>query len=218
MDPERLRYGIKRYLNIKSAYGARFSPDGRRVAYITDVTGVPQVWALELGCSGGPQQLTSEDDRVGHVSYSRKHETIAYSLDEGGNERFQIMLLERDGAFRRALTSNKRAIHSWGGWSGDGRSVSYSSNARHPAFFDIYVHRIDEEQPRMVYRQDGSNYPVRWSPRVDSLLFVRTDGNFDHQLYRLDVADENVEHLTPHTGEAVYGSATFDPLSEASTA
>ena len=41
---ERVAYSLKRYLSIKSAYSPQFSPDDKNVAYLSDVTGVPQIW------------------------------------------------------------------------------------------------------------------------------------------------------------------------------
>lgn len=36
-------YGFERYLNVRSAYGASFSPDGSSVSFLTDITGVAEV-------------------------------------------------------------------------------------------------------------------------------------------------------------------------------
>ena len=41
-------YTIQQYLSIKSANSPAFSPDGKRIAYITNVTGTQQVWVVDL--------------------------------------------------------------------------------------------------------------------------------------------------------------------------
>ncbi len=62
-------YDFARYLNIRSAYGSSFAPDGDRVAFITNITGVPQVW--QVAASGGwPNQLTFFSDRVSFIEYA----------------------------------------------------------------------------------------------------------------------------------------------------
>ncbi|MFT4885606.1 MAG: hypothetical protein ACI8U4_003132, partial [Natronomonas sp.] len=38
-------YDIERYLNIRSAFGASFAPDGT-LSFRMDATGTPQVWTL----------------------------------------------------------------------------------------------------------------------------------------------------------------------------
>ena len=60
-SPEEVAYSLKRYLSIKSAYSPEFSPDGQRLAYLSDVTGVPQIWMTSLSGSRDP----SADDPGG---------------------------------------------------------------------------------------------------------------------------------------------------------
>ncbi|MGD0638821.1 MAG: hypothetical protein ABSA72_12360, partial [Nitrososphaerales archaeon] len=94
---QKLRYGLRRYLSIKSAGSAQFSPDDSRVAFLSDVTGLPQLWSVSMDDGAWPQQLTLGEKRVGFLSYAKRSETIAFGLDEGGDERFQIHLLEEGG-------------------------------------------------------------------------------------------------------------------------
>ena len=53
----RERFGIERYLNIRSATSSALSPAGDRVAFLTNISGTPQVWMI--GAEGGwPDQMT----------------------------------------------------------------------------------------------------------------------------------------------------------------
>ena len=71
-----VRFDIDRFLNVRSASGASFSPDGRFVAFLTNVTGVAQLWQVPVE-GGWPVQLTftRESVRGGHYSPTR-HELI----------------------------------------------------------------------------------------------------------------------------------------------
>ena len=62
---EALKYGLRRYLSIKSSGSAQFSPDDRKIAYLSDLTGLPQAWTVSLDEGAWPQQLTLGQDRVG---------------------------------------------------------------------------------------------------------------------------------------------------------
>ena len=44
------------YLSVRSAYAAEFGPSGERVTFLTDITGIPQVWAVDVD-GGWPHQL-----------------------------------------------------------------------------------------------------------------------------------------------------------------
>ena len=135
-------------------------------------------------------------------------------MDSGGDERFQIHIIEGDGETLTKLTNNPAAIHSWGDWSPDEKAVCYSSNERDPAFFDIYVKPTDGGPPEKVYQQDGNNYPICWSPDGSKILFSRVHAPFNHDLYLLHLDDGTAERLTPHDGDAVYLSAAFDQSGE----
>src|SRR5258708_3191083 len=53
---EAQNYTIQQYLNIKSATAPTFSPDSKRIAYLSNVTGTSQVWTVALQM-GVPRQL-----------------------------------------------------------------------------------------------------------------------------------------------------------------
>ena len=44
-----MTYTIDRYLNVKTAAMPSISSDGRWLAFISDLTGVPQAWRAPLG-------------------------------------------------------------------------------------------------------------------------------------------------------------------------
>jgi len=208
---QELRYGVRRYLSIKSSYSPQFSPDGSRLAFLSDLTGIPQVWMTGVDGGGWPQQLSLGQERVGFISYAKKNDWLACGVDVGGDERFQIQILESGGERLAKVTDEPGVVHNWGEWSPDERSVCFSSNSRNPAFFDIYTHSLDDGSHNMVYQHDGNNYPSAWSPDGSSILFTRMITPFNHDLYLLRLGDRSVEHLTPHGGEAAYYSPTFDP-------
>jgi Tol biopolymer transport system component len=63
-------YPVERYLNIRSASSPALSPNGERVAFLTNITGTPQVWIVDAR-GGWPEQLTFYTDRVDFVGGRR---------------------------------------------------------------------------------------------------------------------------------------------------
>src|SRR5947209_17862213 len=88
-----VRFDIDRFLNVRSASGASFSPDGRFVAFLTNITGVNQLWQVSV-TGGWPTQLTFTSDSVNSVAYSPFYHELIYAMDKGGNERNQLFLLK----------------------------------------------------------------------------------------------------------------------------
>src|SRR5437870_2915819 len=61
--------GIDRFLNIRSALGPTFSPDGRFLCFLTNITGVAQVWQIPIE-GGWPTQLTFTRESVRGVHFN----------------------------------------------------------------------------------------------------------------------------------------------------
>src|SRR4051812_7288889 len=81
----RERFGIERYLNIRSATSPQFSNNGDRLAFLTNITGTPQVWMI--GASGGwPDQMTYYPDRVDFVRWSPDGTGLIFAKSRGGDE------------------------------------------------------------------------------------------------------------------------------------
>ncbi|HEY7347773.1 MAG TPA: S9 family peptidase [Ktedonobacterales bacterium] len=199
------RYGFESYLNIRSASGASFSPDGQRLTFLTDITGVAEVWRIPVDVhapvSAWPEQLTFRGERASRAAYSPTDETILVAGDVGGNEHTQLWLLEAESGTVRPLTSAPEIIHEFGGWSPDGMKIAFASNARDPRFFDVYEQTLAGGSPRLILRHDGTNHPVRYAPDGRSLLISRVESNIRNQLLLLDIESGEARPLTPEIGD-----------------
>jgi dipeptidyl aminopeptidase/acylaminoacyl peptidase len=212
-------FPISHYLNIRSATGPSFSPDGRFVTFLTNITGVAQLW--QVPASGGwPVQLTFTGESVRGAHYSPRRHELVYSMDTGGNERTQLYRLHGvgggtdhglgEGWTSDDLTRQPRAIHAFGGWSHDGEQIALSANRDDDSRFDVYVQKIGEATARLVHKGPGGYYQaVGWSPDDRFVLVSRAESNFNHDLYAVEVATGTARHLTPHKGDAQYHSPTW---------
>ncbi|MCC6176554.1 MAG: hypothetical protein IT305_14700 [Chloroflexi bacterium] len=60
-----MAYQFEQFLNARSAYGPTFDAGGRRLQFLSDLTGVPALWGLPLGAPDAwPEPLTTQLDRV----------------------------------------------------------------------------------------------------------------------------------------------------------
>ena len=198
------RYGFERYLNIRTAYGASFSPDGTHMSFLTDITGVPEVWSVPIDLAATtpwPEQLTFRGERVASATFSPTNEMLLVSADIGGNERTQLHILGADGEAFTALTAQPEVIHQFGGWSPEGTSISYASNERDNRFFDVYEASVSGGEPRRLLQQDGTNYAERYSPDGRFVLAARYDSNIRNRLFLVDRTTGEVRALTPEIEE-----------------
>lgn len=199
--------GIEPFLHVRTAKNPIYSPDGNSLTFITDYTGLPQVWELNNG-EGWPTQASFTEERIMFVGYIKGTNKRIVGMDEGVNERQQLFILKENGGLF-PLTNSPDHIHHYGGSSPDGKWIAWSSNRRHSAYFDIYIQNIETLEIRSVFTEDGSFYPLKWTPDGQSILFSRANSNLDNDWALLHIETGNVTWLTAHEGEAAFESPHF---------
>jgi dipeptidyl aminopeptidase/acylaminoacyl peptidase len=205
-----LPYDFARYLKIRGAWGASWSPDGDRLAFLTEITGVPQVWEVSSEAHGPswPEQLTFYEERVSSVEYSPIQNRLLFGMDSGGNERTQLFLLE--GGEVTDLTRAPDAIHYSGGFSPDGERVAYTATRRNGTDFDVFAQELDGE-PEAVWEVPGYHTVSDWAPDGSALIVSRHHSNLNNDLYRLNLVNGEATLLTPHEGDARFSGARVTP-------
>ena len=187
---------FERYLNIRCAYTPAWLSDDQRIAFLSDISGTPQVWAVD-STGGWPDQLTFFQDKVWSLDVSSSGDRFICSRDVGGNERYQLYLGAHDGAELHRLSKSEKAIYHFGDWSSDGSKIAYVSNARNETHFDVYIQNVDTGDLQLVYKSSGNYRVIAWSPD-DSQLLLQNGISAAHQpLYILSLADKKVKSLTP---------------------
>ncbi|MCI0439967.1 MAG: S9 family peptidase, partial [Chloroflexi bacterium] len=199
---------FEKYLNIRSAYSPAFDPLSGKVAYLSDASGVPQVWAIDPS-GGEPSQLTSFSDRVGSIDLSPDGKHLLFTMDNAGDERHQLYLIENESSRVIPLTQNPKIMHVYGVWSPDSKAISYASNERNRAFFDIYTRDVPDGKPRRVFEHDGSNSVAAWSPDGRYLVISQSRTQLYNDLILLDLQTGGTRLLTSPDELAAYSAVQW---------
>src|SRR5918995_1828504 len=211
-EGDQLAYEFARYLKIRGSWGAGWSPDGKRVSFLTEITGVPQVWEVAYGGPSWPEQLTFYEERISSAEYSPAEELLVFGMDAGGNERSQLFLL-RDGEVTD-LTNAPEAIHYPGGFSPDGERIAFTATRRNGTDFDVFVQDVPDGELETVWEVSGYHTVADWAPDGKVLIVSRHHSNVDNDLYRLDLQTGEATLLTPHEGDAHFSGANVTPDGE----
>lgn len=195
----RLDFDYSRFVNVRRAYGPSYSSSGDRVAFVADLLGVPQVFAVGPG-GGWPEQLTFTQERIGAVHFSPVADEMIVQTDVGGDERIQLHLLSAHGEVMRPLTAEPSAMHIFGGWSPDGRRIAYAANRRSSSRFDVYVQDVAGGDVRVVYESAGQCEVAAWSPDGGHMIVSLVESSSDNTLLEVPTAGGAVRELTPHHG------------------
>jgi len=169
----------------------RFSPDGRRIAYISDRNGGDNLWIMNADGSD-PHAVTEETFRLlsnpawhgsGEFIAARKHFTTARSLGTG-----ELWLYHVDGGSGVALVERPDDVHQKAlgepRFSADDRYLFYSQDTTPGPVFEyaqdsnaqiFEIRRYDMETGEIVDAVSGPGGAVRPEPSPDGskLAFVR---------------------------------------------
>jgi len=207
-NPE-LDAAIERMARIGYCGSPSFSPDGKRIAFVSSLSGVPQVYVVP-SAGGWPQAVTALDDQVTGVDWSPGGEWLAFGVAPGGGMNQQIYLVQSEGGVPQRLTAGGKDNNWLGRWSHDGRSLAFASNVAGPSM-DAYTWELDTWKPRLVAKNPGTGSIVdrsrdgRWA----TVSRVRSRGDSD--LVLVEVASGRETLLTPHRPPAQFGGGFFSP-------
>lgn len=192
---------------IGYSYGGVFSPDSKRIAFVTNASGVPNVWMSNADGSE-LRQVTNSEDQVGGVSWSPTGDTLAIDIAPGGGLNSQIYLMPANGGEMRMITAGGRVNNWLIGWSEDGRYLSYSSSAKSENGMDCWLHDTQTGENRLIVKNQGIG-ACELSPDNRRALAWRMVSRGNTDLYLVDVESAEEQHLTPHKGVALSQGGLF---------
>ncbi|MFZ0256617.1 MAG: Tol-Pal system beta propeller repeat protein TolB [Gammaproteobacteria bacterium] len=148
-----------------------WSPDGRRLAYVSFETNQPRVYVQELA-SGARQQVTAFPGLNSAPAWSPDGLRLALTLSKDGNPEIYILDLRTRQVQRLTRSA---AIDTEPAWAPDGRSLVFTSDrGGSPQIYRIPV--AGGRAERLTF--DGSyNARATFAPDGSKLALIHGDGN-----------------------------------------
>jgi dipeptidyl aminopeptidase/acylaminoacyl peptidase len=194
----------------RSVGGASWSPDGKQVLFISNLTGRVNLWKVK-STGGWPIQLSQSDDRETDPTWSRDGQWIVYQSDKGGGEIYDLYAIPSDGGEAINLTNTPDISETSPVFSPDGTQVSISYKPKTAPVYDRAIMDWKSRAVRNLTQEKSLDHLWQgaiWSPDGKAIYSNRVNAGFtDSDIYRVDVASGAKENLTPHQGQVRYGAS-----------
>jgi len=211
---------VEKTLTIEKLYmtrqigGATWSPDGKTVAFISNLSGRNNLWLVPSD-GGWPTQLTISDQRQTTPTWSPDGKWIAYASDYDGDEQWDIFLVSPKTGQVVNITNTRQIAEEDPVWSPDGRYLAYTVKPKTSSVFEIDVYDTVLREVKHVTTgtaKDLFNFEPIWSKDGILIFYSQSQAKgTDSNIFVADVAAGTSKLLTPHKGEAIYQADDVSP-------
>jgi dipeptidyl aminopeptidase/acylaminoacyl peptidase len=211
---------VEKNLTIEKLYmtrqvgGSTWSPDGKTVAFISNMSGRNNIWLVPSD-GGWPTQLTVSDQRQTTPTWSPDGKWIAFASDYDGDEQWDIFLVSPKAGKVVNLTNTREIAESEPAWSPDGRYLAYTVKPKTSSVFEIDLYDTvlrDVKHLTTGTPKDRMNVSPLWSADGKLLFYTQQQAKgTDSNILSVDVAGGAITSLTPHDGEKTYQANSVAP-------
>ena len=153
-----------------------WSPDGKRVAYVSFETGIAKVFIQEIA-SGRREAVLSQDTQISSPSWSPDGKYLSVTLYQDGNAEIYILRL-RDRTLTRM--TNQFAIDTESSWSPKGNKILFTSGrSGSPQIYELDLRKLNPKAKRVSF-EGTYNAKASYLPNEEGIIFVHrsSDGLF----------------------------------------
>ena len=211
---------VEKNLSIEKLYmarqvgGATWSPDGKTVAFVGNMSGRNNLWTVPSE-GGWPVQLTISNERQTSPTWSPDGKWIAYMSDYDGDEQWDIFLVSPKTGQVVNLTNTREIAEESPTWSHDGRYLAYIVKPKTSSVFEIDVYDTlmrDVKHLTSGTAKDRMNVAPIWSADGAFIVYTQEQAKgTDSNVFVVDVASAQSTLLTPHDGEHLYSAHDVSP-------
>ena len=161
----------------ESIISPSWSPDGKKVAYVSFETGIAKVFIQDIA-SGKRESVLSKNTQISSPSWSPDGKYLSLTLYQDGNAEIYIMRL-RDRTLTRM--TNQFAIDTESSWSPKGNKIIFTSGrSGSPQIYELDLRKLNPKAKRISF-EGTYNAKASYLPKEEGIIFVhRSDDGFFH--------------------------------------
>jgi dipeptidyl aminopeptidase/acylaminoacyl peptidase len=203
---------IERLYMTRSVGATTWAPDGKSVAFVSNISGRNNLWMVPAE-GGWPTQLTVSDQRQTSPAWSPDGKWIAYISDYDGDEQWDIFFVSPQTGQVLNITNTREISEEDPTWSPNGRYLAYIVKPKTSSVFEINIFDTlmrDTKHLTAGTPKDKMNFNPAWSSDSKRIAYTQQQAKgTDSNVFIADVATGKGILLTPHQGEATYSAHDF---------
>ena len=160
--------------------GESYSPDGRKVAYISDEGGEQEVWVYDLA-TGTRKKLTTSPGEKGDVQWAPSSQKLAFTVDN------KIVEVDAQGGAPRELAHNPAGGYTLTQYSADGNWLVYSRRDDEQNA-DVFVYDIKSKKEYNVSQSPWNETSAQLTPDGKTLVFTSNRDGGVSQLFAVSLS------------------------------
>ncbi len=207
-------FAVDKLYSTRVIGGSSWSPDGKRVAFISNISGRENLWTVPAE-GGWPAQLTISDQRQASPAWSPDGRYLAYISDYDGNEQWDVFLVDTNTGEVTNLTNTPGISEEEPAWSPDGKTLAFLVKPKTSANYEIHLMNMLTRRARPLTSGTPKEWsfgrPI-WSQDSAKLAATLSHANGrDSNVYVLDVKSGQKTNLTEHSGEQLWDVRDWSP-------
>ncbi|MBK8549784.1 MAG: hypothetical protein IPL53_01485 [Ignavibacteria bacterium] len=194
------RYSIEKFFSIRSISGFTLSQNDKKIYYITNTSGTPQIWSIPIE-GGWTDQISTWKESVKQIFHNPVTKEIIFMSDKEGDENTQIYKIPDEGGDAELLSKGfEDSQVFFNQFNKKGNKFLFASNKRLKHNFDVYIQDLKKGENELVKSFDD-DYPTlaeSWSSDERYITFIKFYGNINVDLFLYDSKDKTFINTTEH--------------------
>src|SRR5258708_1849076 len=192
---------IERLYMTRSVGASAWSPDGKSVAFVSNISGRNNIWLVPAD-GGWPTQLTVSDQRETQPTWSPDGKWIAYISDYDGDEQWDIFFVSPKTGQGINIRNTLEISEESPTWSPDARYLAYTVKPKTSSVSEIdvfYTPMRDTKHLTTGTPKDKMNVNPIWSAGSKWIAYTQHQAKGTHaNIFVAEVATDKSTLLTPH--------------------
>lgn len=184
-----------------------WSPDGRFLAYIKDVPGLPREQVVVRAADSGTRQVIPFDGRILQLEWSSDGSQIVIDADKNGNDERSIYTIDLSDGETRLYRRRPEGLPA-GRLHRDGRTYVFPNDWRNPGDESLIAMDLETGTERVLLKSTEGFGNKRMSPDGRSFVLFRRDTETGpERLMVMTISDGTFREVLSYTGAT---GATLD--------